>query len=295
MKHDEAPGPALSTYGTPRSSTEDRTAPLRAEIERDRAGLSETVQAIQRRLQPEHLKEEARAKLEDTKQTVKREMREATVGRVTNMFEDVRGVAGRTGRGIGETMRSNPVPTAMMCAGAAWLFANRRGGGERIREPRRHYAYGYGTAPESESASGAFEGHEAEAGGVASSVRARAGEYVGEARERAGEMVHEAQESLGQVPERARDQVARAESFAERAWDRNPLALGAICCALGAAVGLALPRTEKEARLMGATRERIGGKLQEVAESGMSKMESAVQKMTPDEDVGAGESQPRML
>jgi hypothetical protein len=46
---------------------------------------------------------------------------------------------------------------------------------------------------------------------------------------------------------------------------------------------------------MGATRERIGGKLQEVAESGMSKVESAVQNIAPEKSISTGESQPRTL
>jgi hypothetical protein len=47
--------------------------------------------------------------------------------------------------------------------------------------------------------------------------------------------------------------------------DDNPVALGAVALAAGTALGLALPRTEKEDRLLGSARDTVVDRAQELA------------------------------
>ncbi|WP_439596426.1 DUF3618 domain-containing protein [Falsiroseomonas sp.] len=89
-----------------------------------------------------------------------------------------------------------------------------------------------------------------EAADYADRAYCTAGDYAGAAQDRMGEWVEEAQHSMGSL---LRDQ---------------PLVLGALGVALGAAVGAMLPRTEAEDRLMGETRDDLAQQAAEMAQQG---------------------------
>ncbi|HEY0128324.1 MAG TPA: DUF3618 domain-containing protein, partial [Rubrobacteraceae bacterium] len=98
------PDPALRD-----ESEVDEIEITRVEIERTRAGMSETVDAIQERLSPENLKEQAKDRVEQAKDRVK----EATVGK-----------AQEAGSGIVGTIKANPLPAALTGIGLGWLLMN---------------------------------------------------------------------------------------------------------------------------------------------------------------------------
>jgi hypothetical protein len=91
---------------------------IRASIEQTRSEMSETINAIQEKLSPQHLMEQA-----------KDSIRDATVGRVEEMVSNVgdkvgemAGQAGDTAGGLLETIKQNPMPAALAGVGLAWLF-----------------------------------------------------------------------------------------------------------------------------------------------------------------------------
>src|SRR3712207_8109438 len=110
-----------------RDDTEvDEVAATRAEIERTRADMSETVDAIQERLSPENLKEQAKDRV-----------KEATVGR-----------AQEAGSGIMETIRANPLPAALTGIEIGWLLVSARGSASgQTRYGDRSYPYDYDYPP----------------------------------------------------------------------------------------------------------------------------------------------------
>jgi hypothetical protein len=65
------------------------------------------------------------------------------------------------------------------------------------------------------------------------------------------------QERAGQVQEQAQGFWQMLES--------NPVAIGALGVVLGGAVGLFIPESEQEHQLMGETRDRVLGSVQEIA------------------------------
>jgi hypothetical protein len=95
------PDPALSG-GIGGGAVVDEDEATRAEIERTRADMSETVDAIQERLSPESLKEQAKDRV-----------KEATVGKAQD-----------AGSGIVDTIRANPLPAALTGIGLGWLIMN---------------------------------------------------------------------------------------------------------------------------------------------------------------------------
>jgi hypothetical protein len=88
-----------------------------------------------------------------------------------------------------------------------------------------------------------------------------AGDVVGgaahEAADAAGQLVHRAEEMAGSVAGTAREQASRVEGGVASAWEANPLAFGAAAVVVGATLGYALPRTQKENQLMGGVRDRV--------------------------------------
>ncbi|MCU0683037.1 MAG: DUF3618 domain-containing protein [Polyangiaceae bacterium] len=134
----------------PPAATPDEENPeqLRADIERTRAQMSETIGAIQDKLRPEDLKNQAVAQLNEVKEKLKEELREqvdelrdkvkeeirdakdklreATVGKVEHMVHNATDTVEQAGTSVFETVRANPIPAALVGIGIAWLLVNRR-------------------------------------------------------------------------------------------------------------------------------------------------------------------------
>lgn len=109
---------------TPSTTTDDPEV-IRNQIENTRADMTQTIDAIQERLNPETLKEHA-----------KDAVREATVGRaeeaVSNVSEraqemvhDVTDTARDAGTDVVAMVRQNPLPAALAGIGLGWMWMNR--------------------------------------------------------------------------------------------------------------------------------------------------------------------------
>jgi hypothetical protein len=94
------------------------------------------------------------------------------------------------------------------------------------------------------------------------------------------QMVDDAEMNARQLRFKAESQARRARTGVENLMDENPLALGAVALALGAAVGLAMPRTEVEDELMGDYRDRVVERAQETAERAREQVEQVAGEAT---------------
>jgi hypothetical protein len=209
-----------------------RAREIRSEIDRTRDDMSETIDAIQDRLNPRNVAARAAANV-----------REATVGTVRQMAHNVKdrmpsiGDAYSNG-GILDRIRENPVPAAIAAASLAWIafggrrrshphefgraiYGSTRGGEAYVRETR------IDMGDESTESSGWASGGAGESG-------------------KARESVHRQRRQVGAMQRRAR-------SIA----DESPFATGAIAAAVGLAIGLAIPETRREHELMGEAKEAL--------------------------------------
>jgi ElaB/YqjD/DUF883 family membrane-anchored ribosome-binding protein len=82
--------------------------------------------------------------------------------------------------------------------------------------------------------------------GRAGEMRSQLVQRAADVRERTTDLSHRAYDGIGRAGERARDFGAE-----------NPLAVGLLALAAGIGMGLLLPSTRKENRLMGETRDRL--------------------------------------
>ena len=296
----------------------DEVELARGRVEQTRAEMADTIEAIKDKLDPQHLKEQA-------KETV----REATIGRAQHAMDEMKdrardamgSVADRTGdytSTIVDTIRENPIPAAMIGIGLCWLLTSAR----KQNSTRRYDRY-YGRSngyPDYQGtdryedptyggrgAASYREYDEPEREGMVSRMRDRAGDVVDRVQERAGDMADRAgemkdriqdragemrdrlsdraremrgraQEGAQQLGERARYQSRQVATVAQQNMDENPLAVGAVALVVGAALGFMLPETQKEHEWMGETRDRVMDRAQNTAQQMGKKVQSVARE-----------------
>jgi hypothetical protein len=278
---------------------------VQREVRQSRSDVEETLEAIQERLSPGQMFEQA--------------------------VDYLRGSEGNAFlRNLGATVRDNPVPMVLMGTGLAWLMLSSPRRREYDYEPDdlldedafgRYGAadyYGYETAaeyPETDDddlfAGSAYEEEMVSRGGGAGGTQGLAGSVReatdaarsrarglaegaretarewGEgartaahgARERARRLGAGARHQLRQTGEQLRQGGARAGYYGQRArrgfldtLNEQPLVMGALGLAVGAAIGAALPATETEDEWMGETRDRLKDR---ATEAGAEQLEKA--------------------
>lgn len=252
----------------------DETSPeveqLTREIDATRSGMSETLDELGQRLDPANL-------VASAKETV----REATVGKVESMattagdiVTDAGTTARETGEGLVETIKRNPVPAAMAGIGLGWLWMNRDKGRKMTWPQTTGPRYSNVQVARSEPSFGDRIG---DAGGEVGRQASSVASTLGEA---ASDVANRARATAGQVPDQLGEVGQEVGDTAQRLLDENPLAVGAIALAVGTAVGLALPATRTEQRVIG----RAGSQLLDQAESALAKpMDELEDKMTETE------------
>ena len=273
------------------------------EIETTRAEMSETIDAIQGRLDPELIADqavgaatevtvqardaakevvgyaidEAKTAVRELAGQAKDVVRESTVGRVEQVAGQVRVSAQSGGGDMFTIIRQNPIPAALIAAGIGWLWM------ERGSAPSsQHYHYGgsgYGRPDASRGGVMDTAGHmmgqaqqmashqaqqvTSQAQGIASQAQHMAGDLAGQAQETAGQFLGQAQSTAGQMQDLTRSTVSGMSA--------EPLVIGTVGAVLGAVAALLLPETEQENQLMGDAKAQLVGRAQEAASQTVEK------------------------
>jgi ElaB/YqjD/DUF883 family membrane-anchored ribosome-binding protein len=281
-----------SAYGREASgaeSTSDEAAgqdpeEIRENIEQTRAEMSETINAIQERLSPDHLKEQVKEQVREQFQEAKETVRQATIGKVDDMVQSASDTVYRTRRSVMTTIRENPIPAAMVGVGLGWLLMSGRGTGSSGRSTYQRSGRGYrassytprpGYGVPGRGAAGATTYGESKSG-VVSQAQETASNIANKATSAVSGAVDQAQETASYVA----DQAQWAGNRVQSAMERNPLAVGAVALAVGAAVGLAIPLSEAENEMMGETRDTLVDKAQTVAQDTMDTVQRVAGRVT---------------
>jgi hypothetical protein len=88
---------------------------------------------------------------------------------------------------------------------------------------------------------------------------------------------HRVQDMTGTVASQTAYQTRRAEDRLRQALRENPLGVGAVALAIGTAVGLAIPETERERQLMGEARDSLVERAQEAAAETFDKVQQVAE------------------
>ncbi len=267
---DAVRGPALGGEAEINEVEVDRVEVTRVEIERTRADMSETVDAIQERLSPQSLKEQARDKV-----------REATVGK-----------AQEAGSGIVDTIKANPLPAALTGIGLGWLLmsarqqnpAHTRYRAEDYRITNEHapiareYPLGDEERAEGSSAGESLGRARDKVGETATQAQDKAGDLAGRAQDKAEDLGSRTRDGASRLGNQARQQASRASGGFQRMLNENPLAVGALAVGTGAAIGLAIPETSKEHEVMGEARDTVVEKAQEKAQDAQQRVQRVAEE-----------------
>jgi hypothetical protein len=224
--------PAAEADATP------ETAAIRGDIEQTRVEMSGTIDAIQEKLDPEVLQEQAKDTIREAKeaaievadhalQQAKEAVRGATIGKVEDMARYAGDTAGGWRHSFVETVKAHPVPAAIAGLSLGYLLLNResgpmrttrhggvidsRGRGYRSREDDGIYPRG------DSGAYGAYRAYDGGSERGEESATERAGALAGQAKGAAGHALDRAQERTGQAVDRVQDAAGQATGQVQEA------------------------------------------------------------------------------
>jgi ElaB/YqjD/DUF883 family membrane-anchored ribosome-binding protein len=293
---------------------EDNRRPeeIEGDIERTRAEVSSTIDAIQSKLTPGQLMDQAVSYMR------------------TSAPADF-------GANLSNTVRDNPIPVALIGVGIAWLMmSGQRTDGMR-RRSRTAYdvdgdvyqrdlyaaddagAYGVDYASELGAEKGRMRRVAASVGEAGHNVKDslsesghnlmdKVSETARTVRDKAGELAHrvgdtasgitgrsrhlgdeargrmhgsldDARGRIGELGQRSQHQYHRARDGISHVIEEQPLVLGALGVAIGAALGAALPRTQREDEWMGGTRDELVESAKETAREQMDTVKESAQRV----------------
>lgn len=220
-----------------------RSRQIAADIDRTRDSLDRTVDAIVGKLTPSQLLLELAH--------VFRSGSSSVVSRVV------------------ETAREHPVPATIVATGLGMMLWERSGGSSSPDRSATHDEYrGPGVMERARE-----KAHDATSGVAETAHQAReavtekihdARESTQQAKEAVLEKLEGAKEEVHHLRESARRQVKQARIGFWQTMDQQPLVVGGIALALGAAAALLIPRTQREDELMGEARERLKERAEDV-------------------------------
>lgn len=249
---------------------------IQHEIERTRDEMAGTLEAIERKLSPRQLMDQA--------------------------VETMRDLASDQSR-VGAVVRENPIPLALIGLGLGWLAISGLSSGRRRDaeleglgeggstwgtaggtyegteygyaggSPSTTYATGYGgetAAPYTVTAETGNGG----AGSTAADIRSRAAGAAGQAREKLSRTTERTRQRMSQWGQSARSSAYQARDRTWDAFQEHPLTMGVMAALVGAAIGALIPRSRAEAEYMGPVADDM---MREAREQGSGMMDKAAQ------------------
>ncbi len=249
------------------------SAELEREVEDTRGRIDQTVEALKDKMQPRELFDEA-----------------------TRMMG---GASNKVLTTAVQQMRENPIPIALIGLGVAWLAI-----AQTRRDPTLGGAYPNGYYPVHEGYD-EDEGLKAKVKARAEAAKAKLSNAAQTAKDKlsaaghgAGDGVTEVRGRVAQLAGEARTKAGEYGDLARRRFDETletePLVIGAIGLAVGAAIGASLPATSAERRYIGPARSKAAEAaktqldgLKDVASRAYGQVKEELHRQTGPEGEGA--------
>lgn len=280
------PRPAAESGYDPSGKSPDE---IEEDISETRAELGVILDELERKLSPRHLLE-----------------------RGVDMLKD--SMSGDGSSKIGDRLRSNPVPLALIGIGLGWMLMSSTGAGrgrlgeyggalrERVSDAAQNIRERAGELAEqvrdkipgmAGSSGGSASGpYPTESSGYAY-ARQKSGDTMGRAQGTVAAARDTVQDTMRRAQERASDYAGQAGDQLYQARDRftelveeHPIAAGALGFLAGTLIALALPRTEIEERLVEPVGEQIRGQAASVGREAVDRAHDVAGR-TVDAAVGA--------
>lgn len=273
--------------------SDDEVTATREQIEQTRSDMSQTIDAIQDKLSPSNLVQDAK---------------DATIGKA----QDAVSSAGETAVGFGSSVvdliKQNPIPAALASVGIGWLIVSGRNSSSQRNTtrtyPRNQYGPRYNYSPaydvpyqrsaqygpvnryqttgsagsEPGGLSGATQQAADSVSGAVNQAQNVAGQAVNQVQDTANQAVNQVQDTASQLAGQAQYGMQQAQSGVQQMMTQNPLAVAAGALALGLAVGLAIPETPQENEFMGPVRDQLVDQAQQTVQEKAQQVQQAAQQ-----------------
>lgn len=255
--------------------------------------------------------EDVKSQVKETVDHAAHTFSDATVGRAQEALGaagekvgDVMHTAQEYGSNAANFVQRNAVPLALIGVGLGWLYSSMQKAERDRRWGRDYYSvYERDRFTDYPSAPGYPAPHHTgyhEGAGVTDQVREKAHEVKDQVQQKAGEMAgrvqgkaHEVadrvqgkasevtervQQRTGEVVHRAQERAGQAADSFQQMLHDNPLAVGAVALGIGAAIGLLIPETRQENRLMGGAKDQLMERAQDTAQDMMHKAQAVAER-----------------
>lgn len=294
------------------------TEQLREQIVETRRGMGETIDAIQEKLSFSNISEQVKDQVSEQFGSVVDSVKDAAYGKANDLMKVVN-------KGMKEISKSDVVKTAakypwilsLVGLGVGALIVNSFAGGKKRSSDMSKYRYNaddrddeirytddYRRELKSSSRrreESTLEAARGKVGDAASSAYESVSGAAGAAYEGVSSAAGSAYESVGSAASKTYKGVGTAAGYAyDKAGDlgeqamknydyyieENPLVVGAVALAIGAAVGFAIPLTQKENEYLGEYRDAALEKAQATAQDAIGtvkQMAGEAQKAITDE------------
>lgn len=203
------------------------TEHIEDEIERTRDEMASTLNAIERKLSPKQIMDQA--------------------------VDTMRDLASDQSR-VAQIVRDNPLPLALIGLGIGWLavsgsMSRRSSTPEGSYESMEGLAPAWGSGVESQTYGSA--GSAEYTGSESRDIRDRASQLAGTARESVSRAADSTRGKVSEWSRQARTSANQAAGRTREAYMDHPLTMGVVAALVGAAVGAMLPRSRVEAETLG--------------------------------------------
>jgi gas vesicle protein len=263
--------------------------------------MSETIDAIQEKLSfsniSEQVKDEVSEHINSAIQTAKDSVYDATLGKVGNVMNYVnKGMNEVADTTVMKTVGKNPLAIGLIGLGLGLLYMNRS-------EKRSQYRYNPNKTDYDFDREGGYQRREFSAkdnqstfataqskvSDTVGSVSGTVSDAAGAVSDTVSDVAGKAYEQVGNLGSQVKDVAGSAQDQYEYYMDENPLAVGAVALALGAAVGMSIPSTRFEGELMGETRDNLVNKAQATARDTIDKVQQVAGTVTETVKQAAGD------
>ncbi len=298
---------------------------IREQIEETRRGMSETIDAIQEKLSFSNISEQVKDQVSEQFDNVVESVKGATIQKAEDFMQVVnKGMKDIGKSDVVKMAKQNPWVLSLIGLGVGALLVNGLTGKKKKGKKKKHYSFRYDDKRKfdndfdnddeikysseykrelksGETQDSAFQSTRNKVGDTASSAYESVSGAAGTAYENVGSAVGKTYEGVASAAGKSYKGVGQAAGFAyDKAGDlggqvktnynhyikENPLAVGAVALALGAAVGFAIPLTKTENEYMGEYRDDILEKAQTSAQDAIGtvkQMAGEAQKVIADE------------
>lgn len=260
------------------TQTSDDPEEIRGQIEETRREMGETIDAIQEKLSiskiSEQVKEQVSEQINNVVETAKDAVYGATIGKVGNFMQNV----GRDLKksNIVKAAGENPFPFVLIGLGVGLLLFKSYNRGSSSKNRNR-------ISDGKPNQSSMLKTAQNKVGDLAGQTYENVSSMAGTAYEgvtgAAGSAYRNVAGMAGSTYEKVGDLSVRARESYDYYIEENPLAVGAVALAVGAAVGLALPATSYENDLMGDARDQLMSKAEEVTRGAFEKVQQAANEV----------------